>query len=439
MATNEELENQRNLNQQRSEANRLDNQNNQFAAEAARAAAARVDFARSLTEELKDQLNIRSRSSEADKAQLSLSRRVAAAALENNVILGNSKKLHSEILKDEKTLSDIQTERQSLINSIGGENSRAFQIAQQIKDIQVEQHETLSDIADLEQQILQSRGELKDRLVEQQIQAEESLGTLDAQLANLLAESDAIGTLSKKEIDRLAVLSLMEQNQKNILISRREESKIQEKINQNMGVTGSIIEGIGGIMQRIGLRSGIFNDAMTQAKDAMEDIAEEAARTNTSVSRTAVALAGFSKMGSVLKGALTDPLTIALALLDTFLTLDKAAVDFTRLTGQTEGSMAGVNTEVSTLVDLMSTASDLTREIGLNATAIFTPKQIGQISDAVQLLGLGAAAARLGVLMNVTGKSTDQINKNVTDSVKSFNAQNKAAIAPRQVLDDILN
>ena len=116
---------------------------NRYVAESARLEADRLDFSRNITEELKDQMNIRTRTNESDKAALSLSRQVARAASENVVLLGNSNQIGREILKDEKTRAQILREIAIVENTIGDSQSQSSQLVKKVLDLQKAQDSTL--------------------------------------------------------------------------------------------------------------------------------------------------------------------------------------------------------------------------------------------------------------------------------------------------------
>lgn len=264
---------------------------------------------------------------------------------------------------------------------------------------------------------------------------------------------------------------------------------LERDISKAVGVTGALVQGAGALMERLGMRSGIFHDAMKESAQTMRDQAklllgqveidkeklatyteeikelerklelgeeiteeeekllklrkEEIKTLKTQVTfldRTKIALKGAGILAKGFGEALLDPAAITTAILTGFLDVNKASVDFTRLTGQSASALAGVNTEASTTVDLLKTAAELTKSTGLNAISIFTPDQIGQISDAKELLGLSAEqAGKLGMQMKLTGKSANQFNQEIYDSVNAFNRSTKSAISQKQALDDVLS
>jgi hypothetical protein len=379
--------------------------------------------ARSLTEELKDQLGIRSRVNETDKAQLNLSREIQRSAALNTVELGNQDQIGRQIIKDQKTLLAVQREKLTVSKSISKDQATAARkiVINQSKALRIQ--EELETASQAEAEILY-----------------EKLGLIDEEVAK---QSKIAG----KEGQRYALLLGMESTSKKILKDREAEAKIQTQINDKMGVAGALVKGTGALMERLGMRSGIFNDAMKASKEEMQKMAEESTRivktvdengnivekTLENYSKTQIMAAGISKLLKGFGKALFDPFTILTAIFKAFLAVNKAAVEFTRLTGQGYGNLSLANTEASNLVDLLVTASELTKQTGLNAAAIFSPDQIGQLSDAKNLLGISAdQAANLGMMMKLTGESADQLGNSIYDNVD-------AGVSQKMVYDDVLS
>lgn len=433
MATNEELRRQQ-------EMDKLLGQARRYAEQEARDSAANVSRVQQLNTELRDQLGIRDRLSQTEKDQRDLANEVVKAVQMNITELGNVNKLNREIINQENL-------RLSLVAELE-------QLTQGLTAAQIASANELSNSLERQQELNEElrKAELKEKDIKE---AKGDTANIAADIKEILREiaieeqkiTDLSGRTSKEfdaqaraNINRLAVVAQLYDAQTDVLNNMRQEKNIQYEINSLMGVTGSIVEGIGGIMQRIGLRSGIFNDAMEQAKNSMHEMAEDAIRGGEAISKTAIAAEGLRIIMEGVRKAMLDPLTIALALIDGFAQLNKAGVDFARETGGAADEMHGVNSEIATAVDLLGQAVSLTRELGLNAAALFTPKQLAGISDLVQLLGLSEkGAARLSLIIKTTGKSANDVAESVYDQVKAFNNANKAAIAPKQILDDILD
>ena len=212
-----------------------------------------------------------------------------------------------------------------------------------------------------------------------------------------------------------------------------ERLRLEKIISKNMGVTGALVGGTGALMERLGMRSGIFHDAMEEATETMRMQAKILGENATLLDRMGIAATGFSIVARGFGQALFDPAVLTGKILDGFLEVNKAQVEFTRLTGQSSNTLGGVNTEVASMTDMLKTATEFTRQTGLNAAAIFTPQQIGQIADATELLGISAdQATQLGFVMKQTGQSADEIGNAIYANVD-------AGISQKAVYDDVLS
>jgi len=413
-------------------------------------AASLTDYARQLTEEMKEQAGIRRGRSEVDKSLLSLSQQLQQSAQRVTSELGNEYKVQQQLVKDRELQRKIEIEIANVRNSMATENSaRVAEIRSIESDIsnQIREQNSLKAKQEGNQlrlaELKREGGHLNDKEIEDLTKTIEldktKLENLDQVIAKRTDELDIIKASTPASEQRLNTLYKQLDTITDIQGIRQAELQTQREITKATGVTGAVVGGLGGIMQRLGMRSGIFNQAMDDSKEAMEAMAGEGIKAGKAVSKLAVAMKGVGILADAASKVLSDPAVIVGAIVDGFFNLNNAGVQFGQMTGQAADAMHGVSTEVSTAVDLLNTATGLTREIGLNAAAIFSPQQVGQISDAVTLLGLGeAAAGRLGLMMNITGKSADQLGESVYETVSGLNEAGKSAVAPRQVLDDVL-
>ena len=388
---------------------------NKFSKEEAKNANDLAQSARNLTEELKDQLGIRSRLNETEKESLNLARQLQRSAQENTVDIGNQGNIERQIAKDKKTRLGIEREINDILSTSGSDQiEKAVEIFKLTEKIQ-----------DLNDKLATASGDQAKSLQKRIIKKEQ-------ELAVTLQTADA-------DTQRLALLKGMESVSDKLLAQRSAEAAIQRDINDKMGVTGALVKGTGALMERLGMRSGIFQDAMKDSAENMREMAEETVRGKANFSKLEIMMKGFSTLSSGFGKALFDPLTVITAIVDQFLKLNKAQTEFIQLTGQSYDSLAGLNTEVATLGDMMEIAAGYTKETGLNAAGIFTPQQLGGISDAHQLLGLTAAeASNLGSLMKMSDQSAKGFTDTVLNGVTAMNAQTGAAVSNKAVLEDVL-
>lgn len=413
-------------------------------------AASMTDYARMLTEQMKEQAGITRGQSEVDKSLLSLSRQLQTSVQQVTSELGNEYQVQKQLVKDKELQRKLQIEIANQENALS-----AARIANAAKVSNIQQ-----SIATADRQSLQLKTQIEGREERIRQLQEQGLSSSNSQIKNIERELELL-TERKEKFDSLVNLRTNDldaakqgitdeelklstlNNQLDTVLDiqgiRQAELQTQRNITKATGVTGAVVGGLGGIMQRLGMRSGIFNQAMDDSKAAMEEMAGEAIKAGKSVSKMSIAMKGFNILASAAADVLKDPVVIIGAIVDGFFDVNKAATEFTQLTGMASDKMAGVSTRISTTVDLLKQSANLTRELGFNAAAVFTPDQVGQISDIKTLLGLSeAAAGRLGLMMKSTGQPAEEIRDSISDTVSELNEAGNSAVAPRQVLDDVL-
>ena len=212
-----------------------------------------------------------------------------------------------------------------------------------------------------------------------------------------------------------------------LLQSQEEEA---EKIQKTLGLTGSLLKGI----NKIPLLGDVI-DTNIALQSASIAIAQGA-------NRTQAMKVAFKTLGGQIKTSLTDPLFASTAiialLLKGFLSVDKAQTDFQRETGKTVDHFDTLNTSLISSSDYIKQATALTKELGLNSTAIFPPSTIQEAAELTNLIGLSADEAnRLAMLSKVSGKELLKTDQNIVKMVDHFNKSNKTAISAKAILQDV--
>ena len=443
------VQNEKEITSQQKQQNQQASEQSRYSQQESDAAASRAEFARSLTEELKDQMNIRRAMNETDKSTLSLARQLQTSAAQNTVELGNSQGIGKQIEKDQKLLASIESERRLAIKGLTQDQ---VNLASEIAEEEQAKAIVIDDIYKKTQLLGSLTGKAQEELLEEIINQEKKLETLDAQLQNKVSQLQKDGELSKAEIDRVAVLNLMKTNQEKNLINKKKEEDIQKAINDKMGVTGALVEGVGGIMQRLGMRSGIFNDAMNEANEVMRDMAEKSTRvvegfneagdkTKTiekNFGKVSIMLAGAGKLAGGFAKALFDPLTIILKIADAFFKVDESATKLQQITGRNSAAFAGLNTNLASTVDVLEVMADLTKQTGMNAQDIFSPEVLAGAAELKNTLGLaGDEAGGLAMIAQTTGGNIDDVTASIVDTTSAFNGANRSAVSQGQILRDV--
>ena len=443
------VQNEKEVTSQMKQQNQQASEQSKYSQQESDAAASRAEFARSLTEELKDQMNIRRAMSETDKTTLSLARQLQTSASQNTVELGNSQQIGKQIEKDEKLRASIASERAIAIKDLSADQVR---LASEIAEEEQKKADITDDLHRMHQMLGSLSGEAQQELLEKIIKLEEEHKLLDENLQTKVKDLSVSGKLSKAEIDRVAVLNLMLSNQDKNIENKKEEEKIQKAINSKMGVTGALVEGVGGIMQRLGMRSGIFNDAMSEANEVMRDMAEKSTRVVKGVNaageetetieknfgKVSIMLAGAGKLAGGFAKALFDPLTIILKIADAFFKVDESATKLQQITGRNSAAFAGLNTNLASTVDVLEVMTELTAQTGMSAQNIFSPDVLAGAAELKNTMGLTAeAAGGLAKISQTTVGSIHGVTDSVVGTVSAFNEANRSAVSQGVVLNDV--
>ena len=216
--------------------------------------------------------------------------------------------------------------------------------------------------------------------------------------------------------------------------------EVEKKISELMGVTGAVVGGLGALMERLGMRSGIFHDAMRDSADEMREMAKDTANGVAKFSQLQIAAKGFSTVAKGFGKALLDPAAIIGKIAQGFFDVNKASVELTRLTGETASGVANVNMNLISSVDFLETAAELTKQIGMSATNIFSSKTLAAVAEAKNLLGLTAKeAGNLARFSDLSGVAVEDYNENIYGTVNAYNSANRSGVAHGIVLQDVLN
>lgn len=466
----DELNNRREQSKVEQEINRAISAREQAYRASVRSAGDALDISRQITEDIKDQLGLVRAKSESDIGALNLARKLQASVQQVTTELGNQGKVQRQILNDQNLLSSIRTEISNIDRKIGEQNaSNAKTIAESL----LAQQDLQREIEELQQEI-NYLGEEDSKLQQERIKSlKGQVVELDVVIQQNEELLKAQGQYQEGDVRRLVQLKQQEALGEKLIEQRKVELDIQRRIEDHTGVTGALVEGVGGIMQRLGMRSGIFQNAMELSAATMKDMSEETIRTQDNIdkarhameglkkdtdeynsaladvkaaelgkqfSKTQIAIAGATELAKGFSKALRDPLTITLAIVDGFLDVNKAAVNFTRLTGENATAVAGLNDRLATSVQVLETAAELTRQIGLSATSIFSPQDLGRLAEAKNLLGITSEqAGNLGLRSKVAGQNIDAYQDSLLAGVDAGNRLAKSAVAPGIALQDALS
>ena len=412
------LENQKNINKELSATDKA-------ILEAGRKAAQLTEESRSLTAELKDQLGIRSRTSEDEKTLLSLSRQITKSAQENKVALRESGDITKQLGKDEKTLEAAKREQLILSKTLGSEEiKKAGKIAGAV-NAQITQQ---SKIDELKNQIVgQEEGITKAQ--EETLKGEERiLQSIEKQVGEQLKDASA-GS------QRLALSnSLVTAAGKNVAEGVKQE-EAQNKINKSMGVAGGLVAGLNAVAGKF---AGAFG--LKEVEAEMRKVAAATVDAEGKVNRLKTLGAGLKVAFKNLGKTLTDPTVIFGALMKGFTAVEKEQQNFRRLTGQNADAFRGINGSLTTTSEYLAGMVTLTKELGVNANVAFSPENVTTVAELTANMGMaGKEAANLAALSKVSGTNLQGNLKSTEGQFQNFVKTNKVALNFGQVLSGVAN
>jgi hypothetical protein len=177
-------------------------------------------------------------------------------------------------------------------------------------------------------------------------------------------------------------------------------------------------------------------------KERLKTLKNAAAAVGNSGSKFSVMLDYVKNLGTNLKKNLTDPLFVAgLAfkyILNGFLSLDKAQAEFARQTGHTVDHFDTLNNSLLSSADYIEAAGALTKQLGMDATSIFTEDTIKEAAELHVLMGLSAdEASKLAIFSKLNGKELKLSNENVIKQISNFNKVNRTALSGQAIFQDI--
>jgi hypothetical protein len=398
-------------------------ENNQFTKESIELAAKQTQEARTLKEEYKDLLGIKTKLNDYDREAVNLADKIQQSAKQNVVELGRSGELFKELAKDKKLSLDLERELLLARNSI---TTKEIDNANKLIDAQKNANLTLNDFLKAKEELIGLEGDdLR--------YAQRNVDLLITKLNKQENEIDGLIDLLSKDGQRYALALKSKQIQEENIQAKEKESTVQDQINEKLGIAGNSLKLFNSFLGEAG--KGFKFDKVS--KD-MEAFADEAVRSNKEVSRLQVLGVGVKSAFGNLKNNLTDPVVLIGAMVKGFQDLDKANKEFRQLTGQNVGAFETINTSLISGADYIKSSVKLSKELGVNVRAAFSKETLTEAAELTELMGLGAKeTARLATLSKVTGTELKNTATSIETGFQSFVKTNKTAINFGDVMNDV--
>jgi hypothetical protein len=281
-----------------------------------------------------------------------------------------------------------------------------------------------------------------------------------------LQQQNASQELIDKHIEALnavnAELGLGDTLYKSLLKAANERLEKEERIEKSLGITGGLLKGIEGSMNKIGLgalSSAIgFNEINDELKEYARELEESDNNLSESQKKQMVMNKGFELLGKSVRGALGDPLVTASLLLSAISTLaGKIAEGFQRSQENTGALAKGLNITNGEAMQLSKSFSQASfgsdrlfvSSKGLTETLVAINSELGttvQLS-AEELLTFTKLRETAGLtneeLMGIqslslaNGESFDKNADSILNQVSALNRASGIYLNEKEVLKDI--
>ncbi len=271
---------------------------------------------------------------------------------------------------------------------------------------------------------------------DKQLQAEKAKaeGAI-AHLNTLATELKDKKKLSAEEAELVAAQEHRFDISQSIVKKIQEEQNIRAKVNEKLGVSGKLLQGI---KESGGQIAAAFN--LDKVADDMKNFADEAVRSGEEISKLDVLFVGIQSAVTNLADSLTDPAVVIGAIISGIGRVQDAQKEFRQLAGQNVQEFDNLNTSLTTTAEYIGAAVTLSEQLNRNAAVVFTPETILEVAELTENMGLSAeAASRFALLAKVGNKDTKEISKNVEKRFKTFVKEEKTALNFGSVMEKVGN
>lgn len=311
-----------------------------------------------------------------------------------------------DLLKDKKSSLDVdKIDIENQIRALG---------------IEVRRKRASGDSARVEINQIQRLQKSLEKNIFQQKQIQESL----SQNAAIIADQDGLFKGLNITLDRTL-----------------DQTKNLEKA---LGLGGNAAKGIEKTLNSIGLgdlssKLGL-DEVNKKMKETSEKVTEGGEKAAGFGGKVRVLGAGIGEMGKQLAINLLDPLAILGFILKGILAVDKAQTEYTRETGHSINTVDTLNTSLITTADYIKAATELTRQFGLAADAVFTKETLQEATEMVELMGMAnEETGKLTRLSKISGTELKANNEKIVAAYSNFTKLNKTGISAKAVFKDVAN
>ena len=446
MATPEELQNQKDLNQELERTARLEKSLSDLR-------KGDVDVSFMAVANLREIFGIKSKTRDLDRAIFNNAKAINKQLLGQETSLSNIREYSRQTLKNEKLLLESRALERAALREIGGEESeraKAVQIALDAAEARDGLLRTEKDLITKNLELVQNQNNLElEAKVDTQkyIEVTRALDKNKDQQGNinrLLQEADAHldALISGKEAEsNILEDSLLTEKERAAFFAQYNRRQLEA----NQDLRNSALEALGPTETFLGLLGAIpgLSNITNQALDKTISIVDDIITKEGNVADIKKATAEAQKKALLDIGKqLTSEKAIGAALTGVVLKglfeVNRAQTEFTREVGRGIESVQLLGGSIVLASDQIRIATALTQQFGFAATSAFDSINLLAATELEQLTGLTAdQAGRFALFSQTTGTSLDDNLDTIISQVGEINIANKSAVTQRQIFRDI--
>jgi chromosome segregation ATPase len=264
-----------------------------------------VDLSSSLVDSIREIQGISTKRSTFDQNLLKINKQIGNEIIGQKSGLTDISSIQKQINKNQNLIEKSQKTANSLTNSLSVAEKRRVDFANNYAKEINEQKKIQNKLLEDSEKGLGFDKEAYDLSVEKQFQQERNLENVTKNLSNTAKQA----VFSKQNLD-----ILKEQNEE-----RKKELEFEEKVNKNLGITGNLLKGTEGFLNKMGLGALSIAIEFDEINKEVEKFARELEDIEPNLSeaekKQRVMNKSFELMGKSLTKALNDPLVSASILL----------------------------------------------------------------------------------------------------------------------------
>ena len=396
-----------------------------------------LDLSGDAINSIRELLGLSTKRSQQDKDLLKANTDINKQIYNQSVGIGSIESKTKQIIKNNEVLRKGKVQESSLEAKIADVNAKGNKARLGRVKTAVEVGKKLAAELKAREEIL------KDETLSEETR-QQALDSRDKEIGRLdTLISKKMSSLSKDEqslvFTRLNIHELENQNKQ-----REKELKIAEKLKDTMGMTGKL----GKLLGTIPGLGGIAGDAVSEVESEIQKSVEKGGEIPSKMEAAGMI---FTKMKDNVKKALTDPLTIAIALatqlVKAFKAVDEQSGEFAKTQGLSYATTVELRGEMSSIArsskDILVTSKGLMESQArlsnlMGSQVRFSDEMLEDFTQLDKRLKMSEKTQELIAFQSLkTGKSAKGLTAEINGQVLKQNEQRKISMSFKEVQDAI--